>query len=85
MGYFYSASTVQKTFTYKQPDYTYNKLLEALKSGVQPRFPTLQAGGWQVKTASVTVANSSFRWGAATQYSLLPPSLRNEPSMNFFL
>ena len=85
MGHFYSVSTVHKTLAYKQPEYMYNKLLEALESGVQHRYPTSQAGGRQVKTASLTVANSSFRWRAATQYSLLPSSLRNEPSMNVFL
>ena len=85
MGYFYSVSTVHKTLAYKQPEYMYDKLLEALESGVQHRYPTSQAGGRQVKTASLTVANSSFRWRAATQYSLLPSSLRNEPSMNVFL
>ena len=85
MGYLYWVYTVHKTLAYKQPEYMYNRFLEALESGVQHRYPTSQAGGRQVKTASLTVANSSFWWRAATQYSLLPSSLRNEPSMNVFI
>ena len=85
MCYYYSVSTVHNIITYKQPEYMCSVLSEALQSGVQHRYPTRQAADRQVQKARLTVANSSFRWRAATQYSLLPFSLRNEPDMKVFL
>ena len=84
MASYHSISTVHKTIQNKQPEYLYQVLTEALRSGVHHRYPTTQAASIKVKAARLATANSSFRWRAASQYSQLPLTLQNEPSLDIF-
>ena len=85
MIYFYSVATVHKTMENKMPEYLHEVLCKALSSGVKHRYPTSKAGTRLVAEAKLTVANSSFRWRAATQYAALPDNLKTEQSMKSFL
>ena len=85
MIYFYSVATVHKTMENKTPEYLHGVLCKALSSGVQHRYPTSKAGTRMVAEARLTLANSSFRWRAATQYAALPGNLKTEQCIKSFL
>ena len=85
MIYFYSVATVHKTMVHKTPEYLHEVLCKALSSGVQHRYPTSKAGTRLVAEAKLKVANSSFRWRAATQYAALPSDLKTEQCVKVFL
>ena len=85
MAYFYSVATVHKTLVHQEPEYLHQILTGALSSGANHRYPTTQAKQRTVKAAHLTLANSSFRWRASTQYSLLLQYLCEEPSLKVFL
>ena len=85
MAYFYSVAAVHKTLKYNEPEYLHGVLAEALASGVKHKYPTSEAGARQVVAATKVVANSSFRWRAATQFANLPAELKAEPSLKIFL
>ena len=85
MIYFYSVATVHKTMEHNAPEYLQKILCKALSSGVKHRYPTSKAGTRLVAEAKLTVANTSFRWRASTQYAALPANLKAEKSIQSFL
>ena len=85
MVYFHSVAQVHKLLVHHAPVYLHQVVSEALDSGVSHRYPTRAAGTRLVAPARLAVANTSFRWRAATQYAALPEDLRMEESLPVFL
>ena len=85
MVFFHSVAAVHKLLVHRAPEYLHTVVTSALASGVQHRYPTRTAGTRVVTPAHLSVANTSFRWRASTQYAALPQDLRNEGTLKQFL
>ena len=85
MVFYHSVSAVHKLLMHGAPEYLYKVVTNALAAGVRHRYPTSTAGMRGVTPARLSVANTSFRWRAATQYAALPQDLQRERSLPRFL
>ena len=85
MVYYHSVAMVHKTLKQQAPVYLHDVLLKAMTSGVRHRYPTRTSGKRVVAEASLSVANTSFRWRAGAQYAALPANIKEEQNIKSFL
>ena len=85
MVYYFSVATVHKTLKQEAPVYLHDMLCKTLNSGVKHRYPTRTAGKRLVAEASLSIANSSFRWRASTQFAALPAEIKEDQNTQSFL
>ena len=85
MVFYHSVAAVHKVLKHRAPEYLHQVVTNALSSGVRHRYPTSTAGTRAVTPARLSVANTSFRWRASTQYAALPQDLQLERSLPKFL
>ena len=85
MVFYHSVAAVHKVLNHRAPEYLHQVVTNALSSGVRHRYPTSTAGTRAVTPARLSVANTSFRWRASTQYAALPQDLQQERSLPKFL